>query len=187
MSKTISELADIGANAALAILASGKPPSSYVCVDRRSSHWNEERKSREAFAQAVLDACGKPDAEKLEALEKELEAAKARLEQLEWRPVSVKPTQDDGDDAGYVVILNADTLETMQAIWYDVPGFDEAWTHWRPLALPPQLTKKEKSRQEFEAYIADKFGNGLVPNREHLWDAWQAARKVNNQISNTES
>jgi len=102
-------------------------------------------------------------------LQSKLTAAQARLEQLEWRPVSVKPTKEDADIHGHVLICRKDGDTGFGSIYV-------AWTpevtHWRPAALP---TIPDQSRVEFEKWWKSNGVSGFL--EEAAFDLWNAARK----------
>lgn len=92
-----------------------------------------------------------------EELQTKLTAAEKRVAELEWRPVSVKPTREDADASGYVVAIIEGHYSMEQ--WDDV---GRPFNYWRPAALPKQTTPEEKSRAEFEVIAmsgeSERFG-----------------------------
>lgn len=154
--KTIQELADIGAKAAKAIIIEAAPGSLLaICVDLSMSHKaSADSRAREAFAQAVADEVAKDYQE--------------RLAQLEWRPVSVKPTKEDADSDGSVCVLDeAGEL----SIWrYDF-NFGRRVTHWRPASPPPQQVDAE-----FESWYKTN-AIMLTCSKDEALKIWKSARE----------
>jgi hypothetical protein len=113
-------------------------------------------------------------------LQAKLATAEKRLGGLEWRPVSVKPTQEDADGDGLMIQVLFTNGYTQQQLFDS--AFSSGATHWRACCPPPAPTAEEVSRAEFEdtfpnmpkertpsgMYAKDKF--------QAMWESWQAAR-----------
>lgn len=114
----------------------------------------------------------------LEERVKELEAmnkrqrddmAEARLAELEWRPISVKPTKEDADARGMVIVMKDREIGTV--------GWQSDWLNeaqmWRPAALPPVA---DKEREAFEAWFNLNYpGRDCFSQKELALDAWMTA------------
>lgn len=109
---------------------------------------------------------------KVAELENKLTAAEARLKQLEWVPYSErKPTREEADDCGYVVIT--DGINEWQSPW--AVRVKKA-THWRPIALPITV---DTDRVEFEKWWSEKMHDPSQRKSslmEAMYDSWKAAR-----------
>lgn len=113
-----------------------------------------------------------------EKLQSKLTAAQARLEQLEWRPISVKPTKEDADSDRGVIVTDG------KFFWRShFDCIEPQVTQWRPAALP---TIPDQSRVEFEKWAAQRsmdLSIGNEPDRysntytDLTWSSWKAARK----------
>lgn len=94
-----------------------------------------------------------------------LEAAQARLEQLEWRPVSVKPTKEDAL-FGWVQITDG-----FRTIMGQISNkWDSSWTHWRPSTSP---IKTNTERSEFQTWWKTNGVSGFP--EEAAFDLWKSA------------
>lgn len=103
-----------------------------------------------------------------EKLQSKLTAAQARLDQLEWRPVSVKPTKEDANKFDY---LEATDGEHIYHFKYTNFPIRPSWTHWRPFAPP---TIPDQSRVEFENWWKSNGVSGFP--EATAFDLWKAAR-----------
>ena len=111
-------------------------------------------------------------------LEAKLAAAKKRLGELEWKPVSVKPTREDADVNGWVVVLRKNG-STAHHKWDWAFPFDVI--QWCPTALPPAPTAEDIELAEFEKLAKSKNwnvekldGEFITPNTRMAFEAWQA-------------
>lgn len=116
-----------------------------------------------------------------------LAAAEKRLGELEWRPVSVKPTAADGDAEGTVFVCSADGKS--RGIHKIEWPFSTHVTHWFPFPKLSAPTAEDVSRAEFEkAYLKQNpntvgwafqravDGSYFQPATLNGWQMWQAAR-----------
>lgn len=166
------------------------PPTdndSWECLLRTNANLGREvselKKQRDALSsqlQGVIVAChlrGYHVGDSLgEWIEKQFEDAQARLAQLEWRPVSVKPTKEDADPFGNVQVcgITNGILQSHGLHSINYP-FKDRNTHWRPAALP---TIPDPSREEFERFFQER-GDGYMPKtQDALFDLWKAARRT---------
>lgn len=181
----IKELADIGARAACH--TNGAKLYGNLCVNSNKSAYCDDAIHREAFAQAVIDAYLKDDdmlKKRVHELMAELvlwkdrterqcqraEAAESRLAALEWRPVSIKPTDADADSQGRIIYT--DGKEITYHCNHDLAV--KCFSHWRPAALPPVV---DKEREAFEAFWNDETIARGNADKEYAFGIWQAARK----------
>lgn len=105
-----------------------------------------------------------------EELQSKLAAAEARLKQLEWVPYSErKPTLEDADDCGYVVIANR--TREWQIPWSLHP---ETASHWRPFA-PPIIDNDEV---DFENWYLKNGSSYVGVKKGNMRKIWKAAREV---------
>ena len=137
-------------------------------IDRQSSIIDTCRADSSALAKSLTLSRGR------------LAAAEQKLALLTPRPVSVRPTKEDGDLHGKVVVFTNNGAVSSQEI-KNVPHLPKAWTHWLPgnlAKLCPELLPKpeDKERAEF-----DRWYNEIDPRtpqnpfeREATWKAWQA-------------
>lgn len=124
------------------------------------------------------------------ALTAEVNSLEARIAALTPRPITVKPTEEDGGKSGNIVIFFKDGSMGDFA-WND--SFDHGTeTHWLPGNLakfcPELVTQPEdKERAAFEAWslnghtstwdlVKDDEGGYVCPEAQVAWTAWQAAR-----------
>ena len=116
-------------------------------------------------------------------LQSKLNTAEARLKQLEWRPVSMKPTKEDADAWGRIPVTRlGEVLYQYINNWDQLPS---NVTHWRPFAPP---TPSDTDRVEFEKWalqgqccefdlIWDEVRETYTsPESQIAWNAWKAAR-----------
>ena len=111
-----------------------------------------------------------------------LAATETRLGELEWRPVSVKPTLEDADANGNIsILLNDGSLSYMA--WNCEPC--SAIKFWRPAAISQASTTEEIERADFEEWAQDKpqfalnrvtgdFAEYFSSTTQGAWIAWKA-------------
>jgi len=110
-------------------------------LGREVSELKKQRDVLSSQLQGVITACHlrgyNVGASLGEWIEKQFEDAQARLAQLEWRPVSVKPTKEDADPFGNVQVcgITNGILQSHGLHSINYP-FRDRDTHWRPAALP---------------------------------------------------
>ena len=107
----------------------------------------------------------------LSKYKEELTAAQARLEQLEWRPVSVKPTKEDADAQGFVQVAKRSGITAHYRWQADLQAYEIL--HWRPAALP---AIPDQSRVEFEKWWSEKYNGEVGAHQVEAWEIWKAAR-----------
>jgi len=102
-------------------------------------------------------------------LRAELAKRDERLAKLEGRPVSVRPTREDGDSRGNVcAVLHTGEL-CIQAISHP---FSDAVCAWWPFSPPPAPSPEEIERREFEAWW--NSSDNFAASKPVAWHAWQA-------------
>lgn len=109
------------------------------------------------------------------ALSSQIQAAEARLAQLEWVPYSERrPTREDADDDECVIALDSSNMSF--ALWRFDAKPDRFFTHWRPFAPPaPPI---DTDREEFKKFVQER-GDGYMPRTEdQLFEIWKAARRA---------
>lgn len=99
--------------------------------------------------------------------------AKARLAQLEWRPVSVIPTKEDANSFGYLEAT--DGIHTCHFKYQNYP-IASSWTHWRPAALPES---PDPIVAEFTKWWEDQMDDPLPVGSATALRIWKAAKKAN--------
>ena len=120
---------------------------------------------------------------KVTELESKLAEAEKRLGELEWRPVSVKPMREDGNDNGIVMIMDHDG--NMSTIAYNLfHRLEPKWKWWMPYFKPPTPTAEEIERAEFEEWAQEncpgwslsksETGQYQDPNARVAFAGWQA-------------
>jgi len=152
---------------------------------------DDDRNTIEIFQERVAAFLAK-QAEEITALNFKLHAemkfhlaAKARLADLEWRPVSVKPTETDASPRGYVIGLAKDGRARDQHIKGKFAP-DIKW--WMPFTPPPASDPADEARREFEAWAQAKpqlalnqghgaFAEYFSSTTQAAWIGWQGARK----------
>jgi len=73
---------------------------------------------------------------------RERDDLKARVAQLEWRPVSVPPTSDDADRRGFVATLSPFGCSNDHSV--DLYDRWENVAYWRPYTVPPVTATFER-------------------------------------------
>lgn len=106
------------------------------------------------------------DGEKAD-LEAKLYAAQYRLAQLEWRPVSVKPTKEDADEYGWIQVFKHDS----QLGIHQYHNLNNV-AYWQPFAPPPKINT---DRVEFEKWWKGYSFDTSEYNT--AFAAWKAARE----------
>jgi hypothetical protein len=107
----------------------------------------------------------------------ELAKAEAEIERLRWRPVSVKPTQEDADGDGLMIQVLFKNGYTQQQLFDS--AFSSGATHWRACCPPPAPTAEEVSRAKFNTWYDARCkdpSQHKTALREAMFDSWQAAR-----------
>jgi hypothetical protein len=102
-----------------------------------------------------------------------LATAEARLAQLEWRPVSVKPTREDGDEKGRIAVTGGSRL--FVAPWNGLP---DGTLGWLPFMPPPQPTAEDKERADFEEWWKTQPGDFNCGPERFAFLGWQARGKA---------
>lgn len=140
-----------------------------------------EQKTRDAYDRAMTD-CVTLRAEH-NALTAEFAKANAELERLRWHSVEVKPTREDADPEGYVLVCGVDSkCRGIHDIRHPFGSHD---SHWMPFPSPPPApTAEEVERADFEkacaqfdvSFTRDEGGNYRDSRTLVLFDVWQLAR-----------
>lgn len=116
-----------------------------------------------------------------------LAAAEKRLSELEWRPVSMKPTREDADINGCVMTYckrgHFCTQNVGGALVTETIG-------WLPFPKPLAPTADEVSRAEFEAWAVkrdysirigtekDRYADTSTDRAWTVWQAYRASKEV---------
>lgn len=142
-----------------------------------------EQRTRDAYDRAMTDCVTLR--EENNALTAELAKANAELERLRWRSVEVKPTREDADNDGNIILTNGDIY--LKIGWNNIKGIHSSWKWWSPFCPPPAPSAEEVERERFEIWAAtSSFGHDLtrMPCGKYYnsvltseaWELWQAAR-----------
>ncbi len=108
-----------------------------------------ERRYNEQTATLALTAKERDDARtELSKQAEEIARLAARVAELEWRPVSVRPTVNDADSLGYLYVHEKSGVQC-RCFWHAVNTNHH--THWRS-SPPPAPTTEETERAKFEAW-----------------------------------
>lgn len=139
-------------------------------IQRRLGVFDNPTKSTSVIKQAETAANSK-----IIDLNETIQKLEGRLAELEWRPISVKPTREDADCEGRVITTCG------KRIWYnEYDSLSSAASHWRPAALPAVV---DKERVAFEKTLNAIFGSVFPWRLEEddevqskLYQLWQAAK-----------
>lgn len=105
----------------------------------------------------------------------------SRLAALTPRPVSVKPTREDADTNGDVILFDPSAGDFTYAEWDS--KFPATITHWLPGKLArfaPELMPKpeDKERAEFETAWEQGLKSVTKDPKSYAFEVWQTARKL---------
>lgn len=113
----------------------------------------------------------------LKALQFELEAARAELARLSWRPVSEKPEEGDGDSDKCVIRLIKRPDGSHSVSWGTIeawpwPGCSYTVVSWKPADCPPPATP-----QPDPAYLRWKDEVSAEDKEAALFAGWKALQE----------
>jgi len=135
-------------------------------------HPNEsDQPAREAFAAAAIEAYLAHTVDgydrrypTLAAMTAERDALQARLAQMDWRPVSVRPTAEDCDEDGDVTVGWGEKCCTCSVdIWPPQKA-----THWMPFTPPPA--------DPFEQWWKNATEEGRRTAAQRNWESDRASK-----------
>lgn len=133
MKEAQDELASLQKNYDIERNCSGERMTQILELQRELSQANERVEAKQA---AYQRCAGLLEEERLKNVK-----ANAELERLRWRSVEVKPTREDADVDGDIMVYNATTGEIYNLDWQS--EFKACVTHWRPACPPPAPTAEE--------------------------------------------
>lgn len=157
-------------------------------VRKLDTDLSETKRGWQLLNDMVLGAIGEernPSRTVVEMVRDRVKTLESRIAALTPRPVSVKPTREDTDPEGEVLLLYRDG-----ALWYvstrDRRQWDEQelgdafWLPGNLAKLMPEAPAVDKERAEFEAWwkisphVMSKYANEGIESVARI--AWQAAR-----------